>query len=916
MEIKNSLTMPKTAFEMRGNLPKKEPALVKKWEEMDLYQKMLEKNEGKPCFLLHDGPPYANGNIHIGHAMNKILKDFIVRYKNMAGFYAPFVPGWDTHGLPIESVLAKKGVRRKEIPLPEYRNLCRDYALQQVANQKLEFLRLGSIGEYDNPYITLDKNYEADQIRIFGQMAMQGLVYKGVKPVYWSPSSESSLAEAEIEYHDVTSSSIYVAFKVSDPKGVLEGDESFVIWTTTPWTIPANLAICLNARLEYGVYESDRGVFIFLSSLADELSKELALENIKLRKTFLGKDLEGLKTKHPLYQRESVIILGDHVTAEAGTGCVHTAPGHGEDDFIVGRQYGLDVLCPVDEKGYMMEEAGPELAGLFYEEANDKVLKLLDAEKALLKETPITHSYPHDWRTKKPIIFRVTAQWFVSIEPIKEQLLEEIKKVKWYPSWGELRLANMIRERYDWCISRQRVWGVPLPIIYCEDETPLLEQELFDHYESLFRKYGSNVWFEREAKDLLPEGYKNPHSPNGLFRKETDIMDVWFDSGSSHTGVLIARGYGYPADLYLEGSDQYRGWFNSSLTIGVAAHKRSPYKILVSHGFALDNKGIKQSKSLGNVVDPQKVCTVYGADILRLWSASIDYQADMRISDEILKHVAESYRKIRNTLRFLIANLSDGAYGRYNEIENRPDSLEVIDELILNKLQTVINNVIKAYDDYDFNSVSSELLNFMSVDLSSFYLDIAKDILYCDHYDSLRRRQVQSVLYRVLDSLVRLLTPILPFTMEEVYSFMEPKEESVQLLDMPKAKESSAQLSRDYNDLLALRSQVLKALEEARNAGLIGSAQEAYVELEINDEKLKKLYRKLNKVEQQRFFIVSTVKEVKNLEASDYGLVKVKVLAHSGKKCVRCWNRFESLDENELCPRCAKVYKAYQEREE
>ena len=916
MKIKNSLTMPKTSFEMRGNLAQKEPVLLNKWSEMKLYNLMVEKNKGKPLYMLHDGPPYANGDIHVGHALNKILKDFIIRYKNMRGFYAPYVPGWDTHGLPIESVLAKKGINRKEIPMPKYRDMCRDYALTQVANQKKEFLRLGSLGEYDNPYITLRKEYEADQIRIFGTMALKGLVYKGVKPVYWSPSSESSLAEAEIEYYDVTSSSIYVAFKVLDGKGVLEGDESFVIWTTTPWTIPANLAICLNEKMEYGVFETNRGVFIFLASLIDQLTKEFGLEDVKLRKTFKGKELEGITTKHPLYDRPSVIILGDHVTEDAGTGCVHTAPGHGDDDFIVGRKYGLDILCPVDEKGFMMKEAGPELEGLFYEKANTKVLEMLNDCGALLKETPITHSYPHDWRTKKPIIFRTTAQWFVSIDPIKEQILDEIKKVKWYPSWGEVRLSNMIKDRFDWCISRQRAWGVPLPIIYCEDETPIVEKEVFDHYEELFREYGSNVWFEREAKDLLPEGYKNEHSPNGKYKKETDIMDVWFDSGSSHTAVSMHRGYGYPVDLYLEGSDQYRGWFNSSLIIGVAAHGKAPYRTVVSHGFTLDEKGNKQSKSLGNVVDPNKVCNVYGADILRLWTASTDYQADMRISDGILKHTAESYRKIRNTLRFLLGNLSDGAYGKYDDAKDRPERLEVLDECVLNRFKEVINKGMLAYDEYNFNALTTEVLNFLSVDLSSFYLDITKDILYCEEFDSLRRRQVQATLYTITDGLIRLLTPILPFTMEEVYAAFDGSEVSSQLLDMVDPQEEDEEVSDTYEKLLKLRSQVNKALEEARAQGLIGSAQEAHVELEILDSDIKNAYNKLSEIEKKRFFIVSDVKEVSGLGVNLYEFVKIKVTVHSGEKCVRCWNRFDRVDENGLCERCAKAFKRYQEMEE
>jgi len=915
MEVKNSITMPKTAFEMRGNLNNKEPLIIEKWGRIDLYNLVMKNNQGKPTYMLHDGPPYANGDIHLGHALNKILKDFIIRYKNMSGFYAPYIPGWDTHGLPIESVLAKKGINRKELDLVTYRNMCRDYALEQVEKQKGEFKRLGGIGDYDNPYITLKKEYEAHQIEVFSKMALDGLVYKGAKPVYWSPSSESSLAEAEIEYYDVTSTSIYVAFKVKNTKGVLNGDESFIIWTTTPWTMPANLAICLNPDFEYGVYETEKGVFVFLNEFATKLQKELELGEMKLRKTFVGKELEYITYSHPLYGRDSIIILGDHVTNDAGTGCVHTAPGHGEDDYNVGKQYGLDILCPVDEKGYMMKECGPELEGMFYEQANSKVLEMLAEKGALLKATPITHSYPHDWRTKKPIIFRVTPQWFVSIEPIKDKILNNIKNVKWYTNWAEVRLSNMIKDRHDWCISRQRAWGVPLPIIYCEDKTPIIDKEVFDHYIKLFKEYGSNVWFEKSELELLPEGYKNEHSPNNIYKKETDIMDVWFDSGSSSIAVLPDRDLPYPADLYLEGSDQYRGWFNSSIIVGTAFTGLAPYKAVVSHGFTLDPKGNKMSKSLGNTVDPNKVCNQYGADILRLWVASTDYEADMRLGDEILKQVAENYRKIRNTLRFIDGNLSNGSYGRFNKEKDYQSKLEFVDELILNKLHEIENDVLDAYDNYSFNTVTTKILNFFTGELSSFYLDITKDILYCEDVDSIRRKQVQTVLYELEQSFVRLLNPILPFTMDELYSLMGEEKENVQLLDIVKRTPVNDDLSREFDLLMKLRVPVLKCLEQARAEGIIGSAQEALVSLEIDDEEVKKVFDKLSKIEKERFFIVSELKECSVSAESNDG-VKVLVSKHTGEKCQRCWNRFEHLDENCMCERCAKVYKHYSELED
>ena len=615
MEVKKTLLMPRTNFEMRGNLPTKEPRILENWSSIDLYQKMLEKNKGKDEYMLHDGPPYANGDMHCGHMLNKLLKDFIVRLKTMEGYYTPFIPGWDTHGLPIENVITKKGINRKTTPLAEFRKYCEKYAHEQVERQMAQIKRLGVMGDFDHRYMTLTHDYEAKQLEVFKDMALKGYIFKGLKPVYWSPSSESALAEAEIEYADVKSHAIYVAFKVKDGKGLLDNDTSFIIWTTTPWTMPANLAICLNPEFTYGVFETNKGKFVFLKEFEEHLKEELGFETIKLIKEFKGKDLEYITCKHPLYDRDSIIILGDHVTNDAGTGCVHTAPGHGEDDFIVGKKYGLEPLCPVDSKGFMMESAGKELEGMFYEDANDKVLEMLTNVGALLKDSPIVHSYPHDWRTKKPLIFRATPQWFCSIEPIKEKILEEIKGVKWKPTWGEVRISNMIKDRGDWCISRQRAWGVPLPIFYAEDETPIIDEKVFDHVIELVREHGSNIWFEKEAKDLLPEGYTNPHSPNGLFTKETDIMDVWFDSGSSSVAVLKGRGLKFPADLYLEGSDQYRGWFNSSLIISTAVNGVAPYKQVVTHGFILDPQGEKMSKSKGNGVDPMKLMNVYGADV-------------------------------------------------------------------------------------------------------------------------------------------------------------------------------------------------------------------------------------------------------------------------------------------------------------
>lgn len=914
MEVKKTLLMPRTNFEMRGNLPTKEPRILENWSSIDLYQKMLEKNKGKDEYMLHDGPPYANGDMHCGHMLNKLLKDFIVRLKTMEGYYTPFIPGWDTHGLPIENVITKKGINRKTTPLAEFRKYCEKYAHEQVERQMAQIKRLGVMGDFDHRYMTLTHDYEAKQLEVFKDMALKGYIFKGLKPVYWSPSSESALAEAEIEYADVKSHAIYVAFKVKDGKGLLDNDTSFIIWTTTPWTMPANLAICLNPEFTYGVFETNKGKFVFLKEFEEHLKEELGFETIKLIKEFKGKDLEYITCKHPLYDRDSIIILGDHVTNDAGTGCVHTAPGHGEDDFIVGKKYGLEPLCPVDSKGFMMESAGKELEGMFYEDANDKVLEMLTNVGALLKDSPIVHSYPHDWRTKKPLIFRATPQWFCSIEPIKEKILEEIKGVKWKPTWGEVRISNMIKDRGDWCISRQRAWGVPLPIFYAEDETPIIDEKVFDHVIELVREHGSNIWFEKEAKDLLPEGYTNPHSPNGLFTKETDIMDVWFDSGSSSVAVLKGRGLKFPADLYLEGSDQYRGWFNSSLIISTAVNGVAPYKQVVTHGFILDPQGEKMSKSKGNGVDPMKLMNVYGADVLRLWAASIDYTSDVRIGEPIIKQVSESYRKIRNTFKFLLGNLSNGENAPFDINKDKVDAFERVDLYILTKLEVVKNNVIKYMDEFDFASAVMAITNFMSSDLSSFYLDLTKDILYCENQKSLRRLQVQNVIYQAVNTLNRLLTPILPFTMDEVYINIPGHEkESVQLEDYPSVShEYDESLLKEYALISKLRSEVLKVLETKRQEGVIGSAQEASVMLNIKDEATKEAFNKFSKVEQERLFIVSKVELVDEKLPNDMELSSIDVKKNNGHKCERCWNYVDHVTEVDgvhLCDRCLDAIK-------
>lgn len=905
-DYKDTLLMMKTDFPMRGNLGVNELPIEKKWEELNIYEKVLEKNKHNDTFFLHDGPPYANGSIHVGHALNKIVKDFLIRYKTMQGFYAPYLPGWDTHGLPIENALTKnKKVNRKEMSISEFRTLCEKYALEQVEIQKAGFKRLGILGEWNHPYITLDHKYEAEQIRAFGLMASKGLIFKGLKPVYWSPSSETALAEAEIEYQDVKSSSIYVAFQVADGKNILSSDCELVIWTTTPWTIPANLAICAGPEFQYVVIETNGRYLVVAKELLENFAKTVGIETYTVIKEIKGTDLEGITYRHPLFNRISPVILGDHVTLETGTGLVHTAPGHGEDDFIVGKKYGLDILCPVDSRGYMTLEAG-EFAGLFYEDANAAILKRLDEENKLLKEIVITHSYPHDWRTHKPIIFRATPQWFASITNFKDDILKAIKDVNWVPTWGEVRLSNMIKDRDEWCISRQRVWGVPIPVFYAEDGTAILDEDVINHVADLFEEYGSNVWFDSDATELLPKGYTHPGSPNGKFTKETDIMDVWFDSGTSHVAALKER-YGVSqADVYLEGSDQYRGWFNSSLTTSVAINGFAPYKTVISHGFALDGQGRKMSKSLGNTIDPLSVCKEYGADILRLWVASVDYQADFGISKEIIKQISDSYRKIRNTYRFLLGNLFDFD-PEQDEVPYK--KLGEIDQYMLVRLNEVTKDIIKAYDNYNFADVYRSVLNFMSNELSSFYLDFAKDILYIDEANSLARRSIQTVMYKSLKDLVILMNPIIPHTAEEVYGYMPgKKQESVYLESIPEVTiyPNENEISTKYAQFMLLRDDVLKALEVARNNKVIGKSLHAKVLINPTPNVAKLMFSL--KVDFAKVFIVSSFEIVgSELNGETYSSGVIEVQPSNGVTCERCWQIVESVDEMGLCPHCREV---------
>ncbi len=911
-DYKDTLLMMKTDFSMRANLANKEPSLVEEWDKQELYKKVLEKNKGGNSFILHDGPPYANGDIHVGHALNKILKDFVVRFKTMSGLYSPYIPGWDTHGLPIETALTKnKKINRKELSISEFRDLCHDYALKQVEKQKEQFKRLGVLGDWDNPYITLQKEYESRQIEVFAKMVEDNYIFKGLKPVYWSPSSESALAEAEIEYKDVTSPSIHLAFKVADGKNIVSNDCELVIWTTTPWTIPANLAVSVNPLEKYIILKIEERFFVIADKLKDKFVEALEIKNYKVIRDIQGEQLEGITYFHPLYDRVCPVILGDHVTMDAGTGLVHTAPGHGEDDFIVGKKYGLDILCPVDSRGHMTEEAG-KYQGMFYLAANQVIIEDLKNSNSLLKHVEFNHSYPHDWRTGKPVIFRATPQWFASIDGLKENMLKSIKNVKWIPQWGELRLANMVKDRQEWCISRQRVWGVPIPVFYCEDETPILDKEIILHVAKVFKEEGSSAWFKKEAKELLPSGYTNPHSPNGIFTKETDIMDVWFDSGTSHYACLAERGYPYPYDLYLEGSDQYRGWFNSSLSTGVAMTKSAPYKTVLSHGFVLDGAGNKMSKSLNNTIDPLAMCNEFGADILRLWVSSVEYTADVRISKEIMKQSSEAYRKIRNTFRFLLGNLFD-----YDNEVNRVAYKEMpeIDQYMINLLNQIIEKTLTSYQNYRFDEVFRNILTYMTNDLSAFYLDFTKDVLYIESKNNLARRSIQTVLYDNLSALVKLLTPIIPFTTEEVYSYMnDKKEESVYLTQMPTVSKfaNTNELLAKYDEFFEFRDDILKAIEVARNSKIIGKSLSAKVEYKPN-EKVSKLISSLNVDLKQLFIVSEFVVTNLDIDGDQYDTGVIKVTARDGIICNRCWQVVDNVDEDGLCPRCEDIVENWEE---
>nr|WP_241634473.1 isoleucine--tRNA ligase [Fusobacterium gastrosuis] len=927
-EYVETLHLPKTDFQMKANLPNKEPKYVKKWTEEKIYEKGLAKNTDK-TFILHDGPPYANGNTHIGHALNKILKDIILKYKTLRGYKSPYVPGWDTHGLPIEfKVTQDLGAKAKEMTALEIRKLCEEYAKKWVNIQREQFIRLGVLGDWDHPYLTLTPEFEAKQLELFGEIYEKGYIFKGLKPVYWSPVTETALAEAEIEYHDHTSPSIYVKMKANkDLTDKLELNEEvfIVIWTTTPWTLPANVAICLNADFEYGVYKTEKGNLILAKELAEAAFKEIGIENAELIKEFKGDFIENLSYQHPFLERTGYILLGEHVTADAGTGCVHTAPGHGQDDYVVGIRYKMPVISPVNNKGYMTEEAG-QFAGLFYKEANKAIIEHITNTGHLLQVKEIRHSYPHDWRSKTPVIFRATEQWFVRMEggDLREKTLKAIDEVEFVPAWGRNRIRSMMETRPDWCISRQRVWGVPIPIFF-NDETneEIFHREILDRICSIVRAEGSNAWFAKTAEELIGEELLEKYNLKNIkLRKETNIMDVWFDSGSSHRGVLETReGLHRPCDMYLEGSDQHRGWFHTSLLTSVASTGDSPYKTVLTHGFVNDGEGKKMSKSLGNTVAPEDVIKVYGADILRLWCGSVDYRDDVRISDNIVKQMSESYRRIRNTARYILGNSND--FNVKTDKIAYKDLLE-IDKWALHKLENLKRNVNAYYEKYEFYNLFQEIHYFAAVDMSAFYLDIIKDRLYTEKKDSIERRAAQTVMNEVLEVLVKMIAPILSFTAEEIWENLPQDSrdvESVFLTDWYTEKDEylNPELEEKWQNIAKLRKDINKNLEKARQGEnkIIGNSLDAKVSL-YSDNKDIVQGMTANRELLETVFIVSEVEIVNEVDETyvsgeEMPEIKIKVSHADGEKCERCWKYSTGVGEDKehptVCPRCAGVLK-------
>ncbi len=919
-DYNTTLNLPKTDFPMRGNLPKREPDILKKWEESDLYEKMIKRNEGKPKFILHDGPPYANGEIHLGTALNKTLKDFIIKQKNMSGYCAPYVPGWDTHGLPIElKALKANGADKNAISPIELRRHCKDFAMTHVKNQMNQFKRLGSLGHYCDPYLTLKPEYEARQVEVFGEMAKRGYIYKGLKPVYWCPDCNTALAEAEIEYENDPCYSIYVKFGVMDDKGVFSSLNIplekifFVIWTTTTWTIPGNLAICVGSEYEYTLVKAGDEYYCMALELVPEVMKAAGITEYETVGSFLGHELENIITKHPLYDRTSKVIVGDHVTLESGTGCVHTAPGYGVEDFEVCKNYDdIGIIVCVDSKGLQTEEAG-EFAGLDTDAANKAIAKRLTELGAMLATEKIVHQYPHCWRCHQPIIYRATEQWFCSVNDFKDEAIKAIEDVEWIPGWGEERIKGMVRDRSDWCISRQRTWGVPIPIVYCADcGKPIVNDTTIKNIADLFRREGADAWWTKEANEFISPDVKC-ECGCGRFNKEYDIMDVWFDSGVSHSAVMEQYDcLQCPADLYLEGADQYRGWFQSSLLTSVVYRGTAPYKAVCTHGWVVDGEGRKMSKSLGNGIMPDEIINQYGADILRLWVASSDYHSDIRISPEILKQLSDAYKKIRNTARYILGNLRncDGFNPDTDSVAD--DELQEIDRWALMKLDALIDKVEKGYSSFDFHVVFHSIHNFCTIDMSNFYLDIIKDRLYCEPVKSAARRAAQTAMYRILSAVTRMIAPILSFTAEEIWSYMPhsaaDNTDSVFLNDMPckSGLTETNEFIAKWELIYQTRMDVNKVLEEKRNEKLIGKSLEAAVTIAAPDDASYNILYANQKL-LETVLIVSSVKVIR----SDSSESVYTVTKAEGKKCERCWIYSTTVGTNAshptLCARCAGV---------
>lgn len=912
-DYKDSINLPKTTLEMRANAIMKEPQTQKFWEDNKIYEKSLENKDKTNKFILHDGPPYlSSAKIHVGTALNKILKDIIIKYKSQRGYYAPYVPGYDAHGLPIENAVVKtiKG-GRESLTAGELRAKCREFALENLKGQEAEFKRLGVWGNWENPYLTIKPDFEAEQIRVFGEMYKKGYIQKGLKPVYWCASCETALAEAEVEYADHTSTSIYVRFKFNeDDKNKVYNltnlkenkDLYVVIWTTTPWTIPSNLAVCLNARLEYSIFEYQNENYIVATELLKNFLNDVNWQesDIKVLATLKGAELENMNVFHPLYNRESKVILGDHVTLDAGTGCVHTAPGHGLEDWEVCQKYSIPTFSPLDSKGIwqksdMFDDA--DLIGVPYYKGNEIVIQKLEDKKALLAKADITHSYPHCWRCKKPVIYRATDQWFVKVDMFKKQTLDEIKKVKWIPAAGETRISNMVENRSDWCISRQRAWGVPIPVFYCEDcSEVIVNDETINHIAEIFEKESSDAWVNHSVEELMPKGFKCPKCGGVHFRKETDIMDVWFDSGVTHRAVVQKRKDelgDLPVEMYLEGSDQHRGWFQSSLLTSIATTGKAPYKTVLTHGFVFGEDGRKMSKSLGNYIRPDDIIKNYGADILRLWAASVDYRNDTKIGDNIIKQLAEIFKKTRNTARFLLGNLFDfDPRENYVQYEN----LKAIDKFALHKLNTLIENVTEAFDAYEFYRYFQYLQNFAAVDLSSFYLDIVKDRLYTSGKNSLSRRACQTVLYEIAQALTRILVPVMPHQAEDIWQNTPECQrdglESILLSKWPKVQPNwnNPELDEEFTQILKVREIVTKAIEPLRADKKIGSSLETAVYITGgNQELLKKYENELCNIfiTSQAFAVTEKPNDILN-EYEEDGYI-VYVTKAMGEKCERCW---------------------------